>query len=106
MLPPPEELPERITEHPKLLYSATQLHKAGVKFGLGKSERSLEIKFEDGVLEIPKLEIEGVTEVVIRNVMAFEQTCYIGNAYFTDYLINSRKDVDLLTQKKKSWSIA
>ncbi|XP_030937333.1 UPF0481 protein At3g47200-like isoform X3 [Quercus lobata] len=106
MLPSPEELPERITEHPKLLYSATQLHKAGVKFRLGKSERSFQIKFEDGVLEIPKLEIEGVTEVVIRNVMALEQTCYIGSAYFTDYfifmdfLINSRKDVDLLTKKK------
>uniref|UniRef100_A0A7N2MV25 Uncharacterized protein n=1 Tax=Quercus lobata TaxID=97700 RepID=A0A7N2MV25_QUELO len=79
MLPSPEELPARITEHPKLLYSATQLHKAGVKFRLGKSERSFEIKFEDGVLEIPKLEIEGVTEVVIRNVMALEQTCYIGS---------------------------
>ncbi|XP_050258536.1 UPF0481 protein At3g47200-like isoform X6 [Quercus robur] len=106
MLPPPEESPERINEHPKLLYSATQLHKAGVRFRLGKSERSFEIKFEDGVLEIPKLEIEGETEVVIRNVMALEQTCYIGNAYFTDYfifldyLINSRKDVDLLTKKK------
>ena len=106
MLPSHEELPERVTEHPKLFYSATKLHKAGVKFKPGNSERSFEIKFERGVLRIPKLEIRGVTEVVTRNVMALEQTHYIENAHFTDYfvfmdyLINSRKDVNLLVKKK------
>ena len=54
----------------------------------------------------PSLElINDWTEVVIRNIMALEQTRYIENAYFTDYflfmdsLINTREDVNLLCDK-------
>ncbi|KAK4566669.1 hypothetical protein RGQ29_002794 [Quercus rubra] len=59
-----------------------------------------------GVLKIPALELNDWTEVLIRNIMALEQTCYIEYAYFTDYfllmdsLIDTTKDVDLLCDKK------
>ena len=106
MLPPLKERPKRVTEITDLLYSATQLQQAGVKFELGESERSFEIKFEKGVLKIPSLGLMDWTEVVTRNIMALEETRYIKNAYFIDYfvfmdyLVNSREDVDLLCEKK------
>ncbi|KAK4566668.1 hypothetical protein RGQ29_002793 [Quercus rubra] len=79
-LPPLENLPKRQSQLIKHLYSATQLHEAGVKFEVGT--------------------------IVARNIMALEQTRYIENAYYTDYfilldlLINTTKDVDLLCDKK------
>ena len=109
MLPPPVERPESVIEqsqHTKLLYSATQLREAGVKFEVVKSECRFDINFEKGVLKIPSLELMAWTEVVTRNIMALEQTHYIKDTYFTDYLIlmdsliNTREDVDLLCKKK------
>ena len=58
------------------------------------------------MLEIPQLKLDDWTEVVIRNIMALEQTHYIKDTYFTDYLflmdslINTRKDVDFLCGKQ------
>ncbi|KAL4632331.1 hypothetical protein ACB092_04G042800 [Castanea dentata] len=89
----------------KHLYSATQLLEAGVKFEVGTSKCYFYIKFE-GVLKIPSIELNNMTEVVTRNITALEQTCSIENAYFRDYfffmdlLINTKEDVDLLCDKK------
>ena len=105
-LPPPKKQPERSCKVICLMYTATQLHEAGVKFEFGTSEGCFEIKFEKGVLKIPSLELNDWTEVLIRNIMALEQICYIDDAYFTDYfllmdsLINTIKDVDLLCDEK------
>ena len=105
-LPPLENLPKRRSQPIKHLYSATQLHEAGVKFEVGTSEYCFDINFEKGVLKIPSFEIMNRTEVVARNIMALEQIHYIENAYYTDYfilldlLINTSKDVDLLCDKK------
>ena len=105
-LPPPKKQPERSCKVICLMYTATQLHEAGVKFEVGTSEGCFEIKFEKGVLKIPSLELNDWTEVLIRNIMALEQICYIDDAYFTDYfllmdsLINTIKDVDLLCDEK------
>ena len=88
------------------MYSATQLHEAGVKFEVGTSKCYYDIKFEKGVLKIPSFQIETRTEVVARNIIALEQTQYIENAYYTDYfnlldfLIDTKEDVDLLCDKK------
>nr|POE96366.1 upf0481 protein [Quercus suber] len=91
----------------KHLYSATQLHKAGGKFEVGTSKCYFDIEFEKGVLKIPSIEFNNTTEVVARNnIMAFEQTRYIENAYSADYfffmdlLINIKEDVDLLCDEK------
>ncbi|KAK4566671.1 hypothetical protein RGQ29_002796 [Quercus rubra] len=102
----PKKRPRRGHQQADLLYTATQLHEAGVKFEVLKSECCFDIKFEKGVLKIPKFELDDWTEVVTRNIMALEQTRYIKNSYITDYfvfmdsLINTREDVDLLCKKK------
>ncbi|XP_030939995.1 UPF0481 protein At3g47200-like [Quercus lobata] len=105
-VPPPEKQPKRLHQMMKHLYSATQLHEAGVKFEVGTSKCDFDIKFEKGVLKIPSLELMDRTEVITRNIMALEQTRYLENAYFTDYfdfmdsLINAKEDVDLLCDKE------
>ncbi|XP_030950183.1 UPF0481 protein At3g47200-like [Quercus lobata] len=101
-------LPERRTEKFTLLFSATQLHEAGVKFKVSSSKCLADITFEftNGLLEIPRLELHDGTETLIRNVMALEQFCYPTNKYVTDYfiflddLINTTNDMDLLCNKK------
>ena len=107
-LPPLEKRPMR--SYPQndhdLLYTATQLHEAGVTFQVVESECGFDIKFEKGVLKIPRIVLSDWTEVITRNIMALEQTRYIKDAYFTDYLflmdslINTREDVDLLCDNK------
>ena len=60
-LPPKKEL-KTLT-----LPSAKQLHQVGVKFKEGSTTNIYNIKFENGILEIPRLQIRGQTETVFRN---------------------------------------
>ncbi|KAF9666256.1 hypothetical protein SADUNF_Sadunf16G0210700 [Salix dunnii] len=85
--------------------SATDLVDAGIKLKVVDSqERSLlDIKFNNGSLEIPSLLIHETTEVVIRNLISYEQ-CYpqcndriTSYAVLLDNLINTTKDMDILT---------
>lgn len=108
LLPPSQSIQKRSFENAKLLYSASQLHEAGVKFKMSSSKCLLDIKFDlkNGVLEIPCLELYDETVRLIRNVMAFEQTCYtekciylMDYSIFLDDLINTTKDMDLLCNK-------
>nr|XP_023924749.1 UPF0481 protein At3g47200-like [Quercus suber]POE95384.1 upf0481 protein [Quercus suber] len=100
--PSSTQLPQRGNKKVKLLYSATQLQQAGVKFKVSSNKCLVGLKFENGVLEIPCLEFYDTTEALIRNIMALEQTRYIKNGYVTDYffmldfLVNTTKDMDLL----------
>lgn len=91
-----------------LIPSATELQEAGVK--LKKLEISggsfFDIKFNNGVLEIPLLNIEDRSESIFRNLIAYEQYRHINHLrYFTAYvsfmdnLINSPKDVELLRRR-------
>ncbi|KAF3950132.1 hypothetical protein ACB098_01G371400 [Castanea mollissima] len=104
-LPPPEQLPNRDTKLIEHLHSATHLQQAGVKFDVEKRS-CLDIKFEKGVLKIPCFKVDDYKEVVIRNIMALEQTRHITSAYISDYyfvldlLINTERDVELLSDKK------
>lgn len=81
----------------------TELHRAGVKFKVGSSKNLFDIRFSNGVLEIPKLTISDETELTIRNFLAFEQ-CYCPDGYINDYvvimdrLVDTPKDVDLLVE--------
>ncbi|XP_061947785.1 UPF0481 protein At3g47200-like isoform X2 [Populus nigra] len=90
----------------KLKYSAVMLRKAGVKFLQVTQDKCLvNIKFEKGVLKIPKLEVDHSFERLVRNIMALEQCCYPSEAYvcsyikFMDHLIDSAEDVGLLVRK-------
>nr|POE95385.1 upf0481 protein [Quercus suber] len=99
---PQAQPPQRGNKKVKLLYSATQLQEAGVKFKVSSNKGLSGLKFENGVLEIPCFEFYDTTEALIRNIMAFEQTCCIRNGYVTDYfymldfLTKTTKDMDLL----------
>lgn len=81
----------------------TELHQAGVKFKLGSSRNLFDIRFNDGILEIPKLQIHDYTELTLRNLLAFEQ-CHCQNNYISDYVslmddfVNTEKDVEFLLQ--------
>jgi hypothetical protein len=88
------------------LYTASQLHDTGVKFKVGSSKCLLDLKFKDGVLEIPCLKLYNNTESLFRNLVALEQCLYLLDAYVSDYislldfLIDTVKDVDLLVRKR------
>ncbi|XP_057513607.1 UPF0481 protein At3g47200-like [Actinidia eriantha] len=84
-----------------------ELEEAGVKFQAvedGDKISVFEVKFEDGVLKIPKFEVSDSTEIFLRNIIAYEQL--IGDdhkpKYFTDFtffldaLINTKEDVNKL----------
>ncbi|XP_043724207.1 UPF0481 protein At3g47200-like [Telopea speciosissima] len=81
-----------------------ELEKASVKFEKNKNPTSLsDIKFDmkKGVLTIPGIIIDHGTELILRNLVAYEQ--YIDDhSYITEYaafmdgLIDSSEDVELL----------
>ncbi|XP_040999515.1 UPF0481 protein At3g47200-like [Juglans microcarpa x Juglans regia] len=87
------------------LYSASQLYEAGVKFKVSSSKCLLDLKFTNGTLEIPCMNMYNSTETTYRNIIAFEQCHYPHDSHFTDYivlltfLINTPKDADLLIRK-------
>jgi hypothetical protein len=89
----------------KLKYNAAMLRKAGVKFQATQDKCLVNIKFEKGVLKIPRLEVDHSFERLVRNIMALEQCCYPFEAYvcsyikFMDHLIDSAEDVGLLVGK-------
>ncbi|XP_011043654.1 PREDICTED: UPF0481 protein At3g47200-like [Populus euphratica] len=89
----------------KLKDSAVMLRKAGVKFQVTQDKCLVNIKFEKGVLKIPRLEVDHSFERLVRNIMALEQCCYPVEAYvcgyikFMDHLIDSAEDVGLLVGK-------
>lgn len=57
------------------------------------------------MLEIPRIHLQDSIETATRNVMAFEQCHFFGEAYITyyyfilDFLINTTRDVDLFCDK-------
>ena len=88
----------------KLKYNSVMLREAGVKFQVTEDKCLVNITFEEGVLKIPRLEVDYCFERLVRNIMALEQCCYPFEAYvcsyikFMDHLIDSAEDVDLLAE--------
>nr|KYP76398.1 UPF0481 protein At3g47200 [Cajanus cajan] len=102
---PPNRLPKREKKTVKHLYSASQLLEAGVKLNVDQGKSAPELQFAKGVLTIPRFEVCHWTEILIRNVVAFEQCHYPFQTYITDYiilldfLIDTSQDVDTLVDK-------
>ncbi|XP_059451415.1 UPF0481 protein At3g47200-like [Corylus avellana] len=100
-----EEERERRREW-ELLPSATSLAEAGIKFKKGTSKTVLEVKFNDGILEIPSFEIHEITETVFRNLISYEQCLPNSDDRITSYailldsLINTAKDIDILYESE------
>ncbi|KAA8541228.1 hypothetical protein F0562_025165 [Nyssa sinensis] len=69
----------------EFIKSTTELRESGIKFKNAKESTSvLDIKFGNGVMEIPPLTIEDHTECVLRNLIAYEQY-YHGNNVSVTY---------------------
>ncbi|XP_020982598.1 UPF0481 protein At3g47200-like [Arachis duranensis] len=94
------------------LDSATKLREAGVKFEVNEDSKCLlDLQLSGHTLKIPFFRVVDTTEVVLRNLLAFEQCHCLNEAYLTDYicvidfLIDTDKDVDLLIKKGiiKNW---
>ncbi|MED6196910.1 hypothetical protein PIB30_051827 [Stylosanthes scabra] len=88
------------------LYSATELHEAGVKFEVNENSQCLlDLELSGHTFRIPFIRVEDWTEIFWRNLLAFEQCHCIHESYLADYvavfdfLINTDKDVDLLIKK-------
>ncbi|XVF35953.1 hypothetical protein REPUB_Repub19eG0016200 [Reevesia pubescens] len=84
---------------------ATELKEAGIKFRKVKGKSLFDIKYENGILEIPTLKIDETTNYFFRNLVAFEQLFQCADIHhvtdytrFMDCLINSAKDVEILIQ--------
>ncbi|KAG6718431.1 hypothetical protein I3842_04G148900 [Carya illinoinensis] len=103
---PPIERESCRSYHYEEMYCASQLAEAGLIFKKSESLCQLDLKFQDGVLEIPGFTLDKDTEVCAQNLMALEQLHYPHEAYITDYfrlldfLIDTDKDVGLLRRKK------
>ncbi|KAG5227640.1 UPF0481 protein [Salix suchowensis] len=86
--------------------SAMELHQSGVKFQCRSSETLFDIHFDfkKGILEIPPLFFEDNTEMLFRNLHAFEQ-CQYGGGCVSDYittislLVRATNDVEILSKK-------
>ncbi|XP_068640327.1 UPF0481 protein At3g47200-like [Aristolochia californica] len=83
---------------------AKRLQDSGITFKKGKGKNFLDIKFEDGVMEIPHLVVDQYTNTFLRNLIAFEQChpssgkCFTMYAAFMDFVVNTAKDVEILHQ--------
>ncbi|KAG6736321.1 hypothetical protein POTOM_060933 [Populus tomentosa] len=83
--------------------SVTNLVYAGIKLKVGKSRSILDIKFQNGVLEIPPLLLQQTAEVIIRNLISYEQCSPYSTDRITSYavlldnLIKTTKDMDTFT---------
>ncbi|XP_043714411.1 UPF0481 protein At3g47200-like [Telopea speciosissima] len=84
----------------------TELRHSGVMFNRSLDYGCLmDIKFSDGVFEIPQLCVDDYTDTFFRNLIAYEQHRYGGRNYITsyallmDYLINSAEDVAFLRSR-------
>ncbi|XP_031736550.1 UPF0481 protein At3g47200-like [Cucumis sativus] len=88
--------------------SITELCEAGVTIKKAENTKCLmNIRFENGILEIPPLHIDDYFEPMMRNLLAFEHfPVEVNNTYvipyvtFMDYLISTEKDVNLLVKEK------
>ncbi|XP_052172376.1 UPF0481 protein At3g47200-like isoform X2 [Diospyros lotus] len=97
----------------QFLQSALDLDYAGVRFESNKARSPFQVKFEppSGIkrwwfcsasFKIPALHVDDSTEMILRNLIAFEQCCSDVQSYVTSYafvmdrLINTAKDVAVL----------
>ncbi|CAL8996932.1 unnamed protein product [Prunus brigantina] len=89
---------------PSLTPSVTELYQAGVEFKVGSMKNIFDIRFTNGICEIPKIRVDDDTEISLRNLIAFEQCHYMHN-HICDYMtimdgfVNNAIDVDLLVER-------
>ncbi|KAK3120359.1 hypothetical protein QOZ80_9AG0686310 [Eleusine coracana subsp. coracana] len=92
-------------EETGIMRSALELYEAGIRFKKSTAGSLHDIRFRHGVLSMPPLSVDDYTECKLLNLMAFERlhvgagndvTAYV---FFMDSIIDSPKDVALLSSK-------
>ncbi|KAH7857042.1 hypothetical protein Vadar_008397 [Vaccinium darrowii] len=90
----------------ELFPPVTELLRAGVRFEKGAGDDIVNIEFSNGVFKIPPIRIQGNSESLFRNLIAYEQCDrhstdkFTSYAVFLDCLINTSKDADLLVDER------
>ncbi|XP_058199204.1 UPF0481 protein At3g47200-like [Rhododendron vialii] len=90
----------------QLIPSAKKLDAAGIKFKAIKGDTFLEIRFRNGVLEIPQISIDDFITGFFLNSVAFEQSHSRCSKHMTTYasfmgcLINNPSDAGFLGDRK------
>ncbi|XP_014522987.1 UPF0481 protein At3g47200-like isoform X2 [Vigna radiata var. radiata] len=91
----------------KHVYSASQLMEAGLAFEVSPYKSFIDLTYsKHGVLTMPILNIHDNTELLFRNMMAYEHCHLSSTNIITQYvvilafLIDTEKDVNLLVEKK------
>ncbi|KAF8009059.1 hypothetical protein BT93_J0139 [Corymbia citriodora subsp. variegata] len=86
----------------EIIRSATELREHGIRFKKSCSSSHMDISFAKGVLKLPEITVNDITESVYLNLIVFEHfhvgagnevTSYI---FLMDKIINDEKDVALL----------
>ncbi|KAG9441346.1 hypothetical protein H6P81_017200 [Aristolochia fimbriata] len=111
----PTRRPDSSNDHPSQASHPSQslwniptiqgLQEAGVKICKGKGRNFLDIKFRKGVMEIPYVDIDGFTNIFLRNMIVFEQIyhperlCFSVYATLMNNMINTTKDVEILSSE-------
>uniref|UniRef100_A0A6N2KFP0 Uncharacterized protein n=1 Tax=Salix viminalis TaxID=40686 RepID=A0A6N2KFP0_SALVM len=103
---PTEHLPTTKNTYPSAP-TVTELHQSGVKFNNPGRNSLLDIRFSNGILEIPQLTIDDNTETLFRNLQAFEQCHHMWEDKFVSdyisfisYLVRDPNDVKVLVRKE------
>ncbi|KAL6215118.1 hypothetical protein ACLB2K_014549 [Fragaria x ananassa] len=114
LMAPRLEERENPTGETKTAPTIERLHQAGVTFINGTGDQSIADLFDitfnkhgilrNGILKIPKLKTDDTTELILRNLIAFEQCSNSNDRIISDYvslmdmLIDSPRDVELLVK--------
>lgn len=71
----------------QLIQSAKQLHLAGIKFKTREAMSFLDIRFYNGVLEIPNITLDDLRTDLFRNFVAFEERYSHSPRHITTYAV-------------------
>jgi hypothetical protein len=83
----------------------TKLRRAGIKVNRHMADSFLDVKFKNGVIEMPDINLDDSMCLLLVNCVAFEQLCNISkhfSIYVTllDCLVNTAKDIDYLCDRR------
>ncbi|CAK9176816.1 unnamed protein product [Ilex paraguariensis] len=104
----PQNPPIKCSEDKKACgfrYCATELSEAGIKFKNGTQGRLLDITTSKGVVVIPPFSIDETLDLLLRNLIAFEQCSFRTTHHISSYvflmsgLIKSSNDIKFLQSK-------
>ncbi|XP_043698748.1 UPF0481 protein At3g47200-like [Telopea speciosissima] len=101
-----EEEPRKGNPKTRVIETVIKLRRAGIVFKQGNTDSFLDVKFRNGVLEMPAITIDDFTSSFFANCVAFEQCHRHCSNHITSYvtlldcLINTYKDVEFLCDAK------